>query len=664
VAIDDVHWLDRSSATVLDFAIRRLGARRVGLLASVRTVAGTRFAVATEAALGAGRTQRLAVGPLNLGGVHELLVRRLGTAFDRPTLVRILETSGGNPFFALEIGAALVRTGAASIPRERLPVPGSLRELVAGRITSLPPATQEMLLVAAATSAPNVRLVAAVADADPARLDPAIEEGLIEIAPDGVIRFAHPLIASTIYQAAPSARRREVHTRLAGALADLEERARHRALACLGPNPTVAADLAEAARLAHQRGASDTAAELCDRALALCPPGDQEVLVDLRLQAAEYHFVSGDLTGARRLLDEVVRTEAPGPRRAGALRQAAEVCFAGNQYGEAKAMLEQAWGEAADDPGELAMIECGLALATEIVGEIHEAAEHGHSAVIQAERAGIGGVLAEALTMSVAMDLYVGRGLDEGRLCRALELEDPDRRTMPLARPSVGAAVCYVLAGRVNEGYSQFCAVRSGMLERGEEGNLPYIEWWAAAMACHLGRPGEAERIVESLSARARILDAEIPRAFALSASALLHAYRGNVDQAICEAEQALTLMLANGFGNGAGFPLNAIGFAAASVGDWKLVDYRLSSLSQQLYLSGELGEPMVAFQSLPDHVEALIALDQADRAVPLIDWLDERGRAVGRTWAIATAARLRGSLLAAHGDLDAAAGEAAQAVN
>jgi len=44
----------------------------------------------------------------------------------------------------------------------------------------------------------------------------------------------------------------------------------------------------------------------------------------------------------------------------------------------------------------------------------------------------------------------------------------------------------------------------------------------------------------------------------------------------------------------------------------------------------------MVAFQLLPDHVEALIALDQADRAVPLIDWLDERGRAVGRTWPIA----------------------------
>jgi len=102
------------------------------LLASLRTVAGTGFAVATEAALGCGANPAGRRRPLNLGGVHELLVERLGTAFDRPTLVRILETLGQPALFVGDRGA-LVRTGAASVPRERLPVPGSLRELVAGR---------------------------------------------------------------------------------------------------------------------------------------------------------------------------------------------------------------------------------------------------------------------------------------------------------------------------------------------------------------------------------------------------------------------------------------------------------------------------------------------------------------------------------------------------
>jgi len=118
-----------------------------------------------------------------------------------------------------------------------------------------------------------------VADADPARLDPAIEEGLIDIGADGVIRFAHPLIRFDGLSGRASRARGERSIRAwPGRWRTWRSRLATRALACLGPSPTVAADLARTARLAHQRGASDTAAELCDRALALSPP-DEEVLV-------------------------------------------------------------------------------------------------------------------------------------------------------------------------------------------------------------------------------------------------------------------------------------------------------------------------------------------------------------------------------------------------
>ena len=36
LAVDDVQWLDSSSARVLQMALRRLGEERVGLLATVR----------------------------------------------------------------------------------------------------------------------------------------------------------------------------------------------------------------------------------------------------------------------------------------------------------------------------------------------------------------------------------------------------------------------------------------------------------------------------------------------------------------------------------------------------------------------------------------------------------------------------------------------------
>jgi DNA-binding CsgD family transcriptional regulator len=47
------------------------------------------------------------------------------------------------------------------------------------------------------------------------------------------------------------------------------------------------------------------------------------------------------------------------------------------------------------------------------------------------------------------------------------------------------------------------------------------------------------------------------------------------------------------------------------------------------------------------NEIEALIALGRGDEAEPLLDWLDERGHALGRPSALTTAARSRGLLCA-----------------
>ena len=51
------------------------------------------------------RLREIVVGRLSLGATHELLRARLGTTFPRPTLIKLWETSRGNPFFALELAA-------------------------------------------------------------------------------------------------------------------------------------------------------------------------------------------------------------------------------------------------------------------------------------------------------------------------------------------------------------------------------------------------------------------------------------------------------------------------------------------------------------------------------------------------------------------------------
>ena len=57
----------------------------------------------------------------------------------------------------------------------------------------------------------------------------------------------------------------------------------------------------------------------------------------------------------------------------------------------------------------------------------------------------------------------------------------------------------------------------------------------------------------------------------------------------------------------------------------------------------------------MPDHVEALIALGELDAAEELLGWFEGNARRLGRASALAAAARCRGLLAGARGDVDGA---------
>lgn len=105
LAIDDVQWLDAPSAHLIRFAMRRLGVEPVRVLVARRGDGRGRAPLELECALPE-RVARVSVGPLSLGALHELLRTGLGVSLARPTLRRLHEVSGGNPFFALEIARA------------------------------------------------------------------------------------------------------------------------------------------------------------------------------------------------------------------------------------------------------------------------------------------------------------------------------------------------------------------------------------------------------------------------------------------------------------------------------------------------------------------------------------------------------------------------------
>jgi hypothetical protein len=351
VAVDDIQWLDLSSAGALAFALRRLAASRVSLLLARRLVDGGQ--PLSEQTLGARRTQLLPVGPLSVGAIHRLLRDRLRRSFPRQTLVRIHERSGGNPFFALELARVL---DADLDPLQPLPVPETLEELVRGRFSEVPVSTREALALASALGSTSESLLERAGVA-PDALDPALAAHLIE-RENGTIRFSHPLLASILYRDLGE-ERLGVHRRIAQVVEDPLLRARHLALSMNAPDAAVARMLDDTMKLAADRGASAVAAELGEHALRLTPPDELDNRHRRALAAARAHLAAGEWTRARTIATDLLAETDAGPLRAEALLLLAK--FEHDDL--AVPVLQEALQEAASDPRLQALVRIRLAWA-------------------------------------------------------------------------------------------------------------------------------------------------------------------------------------------------------------------------------------------------------------------------------------------------------------
>jgi DNA-binding CsgD family transcriptional regulator len=313
---EDAQWLDRPTAEVLAFIARRVEPDPVLLLAAIRD---------------GYRSPLLDVGlpELPLQGLGEQPARdllrarhpRLASAGPRR---RVVAEARGNPLALIELPAgpgARARAGAA-VPG-RLPLTPRLEQAFAARALELDPVIQTLLLLAAAddSSGPAQVMKAAglVAGTEPtvADLVPAIEADLIE-ADDQVLRFRHPLVRSAVYQSADVAARHAAHAALAEVLTDDPDRqAWHRAAAAAGPDPAIAADLAEAAARARGRGGVTTAAAAFERAAALtADPARRGALL---LRAAEAARELGHIDLVTGLLAQAGRQPLTAHDRAYAL---------------------------------------------------------------------------------------------------------------------------------------------------------------------------------------------------------------------------------------------------------------------------------------------------------------------------------------------------------
>ena len=160
LALDDVQWLDASTARVLSFVLRRLTTEPVAVIATLRIGSG-----APGDPLNLDRAMpalvRIAVGPMPEDPLGRLLRARTDTELPHPVVTRLHAASHGNPLFALEIARAVARSGSRADPGAPLPVPEDLQQLLSARLATLPPEANDVLLTAAAASQPTTDLVLA-----------------------------------------------------------------------------------------------------------------------------------------------------------------------------------------------------------------------------------------------------------------------------------------------------------------------------------------------------------------------------------------------------------------------------------------------------------------------------------------------------------------------
>jgi DNA-binding CsgD family transcriptional regulator len=655
IAVDDVQWLDTPSARVLAYVIRRLEDERVGLLMTRRD--GTESPFRLEQLRPEEESTSFEIPPLTLGALHHLVRERLGIAFPRPTLARLLRTSGGNPFFALEIlrslGDEMPSTAA------ELPIPGSLRELVAERLAALPPAAREAVLASFALSRPvpaAIESALRAARRSQSGLAAAVEADALELR-HGLVQLRHPLIGSTLYDELTPSKRRALHARLAGVSEDPEEAARHRALATSAPDAEVADLLEDAARRARNRGAPDAAAELLDLALSLTPGDLRDTRSRREFALAQDQYVAGDPEGARTRWRRLADEAAPGALRAEALWSLAQ--FMETRPDVSEPLLAQALAEADGDVALQANVETTWARVAWWASRFGDSETHANAAVEFAERTDDPAVLAPALAEAAVVARYRGRGQWRELIDRAVSVERQIESPPPLATlPTMIRALIYLGVGDETEAVRAYVEeVRDLARRRGDEWALASILAPLCEFECRVGDlETAAQHLAEGRESMRRAEAWHLVPSYTYD-SALVDAIAGRVDEARAQAEEALAESREL-------FPISSrcawlLGFLALMEGRPGEALDRFEPELDRMRADG-LFEPA---RLETDLIEALVLLGRLDDAEESLSSFLERGRRVGRQWALAGGERCRGVLLAAQGRIDEAAEALEQAV-
>jgi DNA-binding CsgD family transcriptional regulator/tetratricopeptide (TPR) repeat protein len=237
LAIDDVHWADRSTLELLSFVATRLGTSRILIVLAYRSDEIFRHhplrQVIAELQRG-GIAADIAIPPFGVRDLQDQLEAIVGGALSPGRLERIVALADGNPFHAEEL---------AALDLDANELPSSLRDVLLARLERVDEATLGLLGRAAVIGRDvDEGLLSAVSDlpeaAQRAALREAIDHHVLEPVTGGrQYRFRHALLREAVLADLLLSERIALHRRVAEALVAQPE------LAAASP-ATAAAELA------------------------------------------------------------------------------------------------------------------------------------------------------------------------------------------------------------------------------------------------------------------------------------------------------------------------------------------------------------------------------------------------------------------------------------
>jgi class 3 adenylate cyclase len=219
--VEDLHWADPSTLDTLDALVGGIHETPILMVTTQRPEAALRWSDQPTATL-------VEIGRFSDAEAHALVVRLADGSLTPETATAIVGRADGIPLFLEELTAAVQESGStgerwAAGAGAAAPLPHTLRDLLAVRLDRLGEAKEIAQLGAVIGRDFSHDLLRVVADQSDEmledRLDQLCRTGLAVAHPDGAwYTFKHALVRDAAYESLTVSRRRELHGRIADQL--------------------------------------------------------------------------------------------------------------------------------------------------------------------------------------------------------------------------------------------------------------------------------------------------------------------------------------------------------------------------------------------------------------------------------------------------------------